>query len=1151
MPRLLAVAIALQFPIKGIVLAADVTVPDAAHAYSTRRHQGIPSLAASPVNGRLWCTWYGGPTGGEDANNYAVLATSDDGGATWKEVLVADPDGKGPRRAFDPEVWIDADGRLRWVWTERIAPVFKEGQPNNVGCLAPSKNDELWLCALDAEHEPSAACPPSAPRHVARGIMMGKPVTLPTGERLCPVANWGEEESSQFYVTRDGFTFTRLGGTGYPPGTRCYDEHQVVRLANGDLKTFARLGAGRNPVNIGESVSHDNGRTWTPGRPGRIPHTSSHFFVTRLASGNLLLVKHGPLTELTNVRDRLTAYISDDGGETWKGGLLLDARKGVSYPDGQQLPDGRILVAYDYGRTTTLEISFAEFTEADVLVGRDVSGKVRLRRRICGRETPVAAKIRQPLVLAERGKAAAYSIVIPAKAVPAQRYAAEELRDFIEKVTGVKLPIVTDAGGAHALPSKAVVLEVADATGRVPPDGRMATDRTGGTDGFRLKVEGKRLRITGENGRGVLYGVYEVLERFAGCRWYASWHSVIPKRDRIEIPAKLDETQTPAFAMREPYWYDVTQNQEFAARLRVNSRSWKSFDEKYGGNPYRFGGKLGSCHTFEQLLPQDKYFDAHPEYFSMIDGKRVRGKTQPCLTNPDVLRIVTSNVLDRIRQDPGAKFYGVSQEDNCMYCRCPKCKAIDDEEGSPSGTNVRFVNAVAEAVEKEFPDVLIETLAYSYTQKAPAKTKLRHNVVPCLCAISCDFARPIDESPYKANVEFRKDIEDWGRQTDFLFVWDYTTDFAHYPLPWANVYSLQGNLRFFRRNNVKALFALGAWQGRHADFGELKAWLLAKWMWNPDLPMKPLLDDFFAGYYGKGAPFVRAYFEKLHRIQREYSSSPDHPLRVFDSEAIPSLTDEFLAEAAEMWRKATDAVKDDPATSYNVRMGAFSVDYVRMERGCKLLNLSRSDAGILSSEETQALARSLVARLDEAKDIRIAESPRQNVKQCWRDVAQAFSRPPRADRGELEERFLGIMNPGTWGEFVDDPKADDGKALKLFNTHYTWCVQFPLSRIAFEPGVKYRLRLRVRVDSRRYGMAFSAGIYSTDDRTSAGSAKFTTAQTSNEYAWYDIATWEPRLGEILWIAPGTFGDDGKSSVNGVYIDKVEFIRCLPPDRLSK
>ena len=735
-------------------------------------------------------------------------------------------------------------------------------------------------------------------------------------------------------------------------------------------------------------------------------------------------------------------------------------------------------------------------------------------------------------IIAERGKEAKYSIVVPEKASPSQKYAAEELRDFTEKATGVRLPIVTDA---KPIPAKAIVL---GETARRRPEDKPPYQG----DGFRLKVDGSRLYIIGSAERGTLYGVYEFLERFVGCRWYASWHTVVPKRERIEVPSNLDETQTPAFTMREPYWHDVIQHQEFAARLRVNSRSWKSLDEKYGGNPYRFGGGLGSCHTFNSLLPAKEYFDAHPEYFSMIDGKRVRELTQPCLTNPDVLRIITSNVLDRIRKDPGAKFYGVSQEDNNNYCQCPNCKAIDDEEGSPSGTNVRFVNAVAEAVEKEFPDVLIETLAYGYTQKAPKKTKLRHNVVPCLCSISCDFARPIDESQYEANFSFRKDIEDWGLQTDFLYVWDYTTDFAHYTLPWANVYSLQGNLRFFRRNNVKAIFAQGAYQGRHADFAELKAWLLAKWMWNPDLPMKPLLDDFFAGYYGKGAPFVRAYFERLHRIQREYSRSPDHPLRVFDSVDNPALSDEFLSSAAAVWRKAEAAVVEDPVISYNVRMGAFSVDYARMERGCKLLNLSRNAKGVLPPNEARALARSLLSRMEEAGDICLAEPPRDNIVANWRTAAEMPDQPDCADSGELEERLIGVMNQGVWGDFVDDPMAGDGRALKLFNTHYQWCVQFPISRVAFEPGVKYRLRLRVRVDSRCDGMAFSSGIHCTSGGKAPGGANFTTRQTPNEYAWYDIVTWTPRNGEFLWIAPGTFGDDGKSSVNAVYIDKLELSR---------
>lgn len=363
---------------------AEAVPPDAAHALSTRRHQGIPSLAASPVNGRLWCTWYGGPTAGEDSNNYVVLATSGDGGDTWKEVLVADPDGKGPLRAFDPEVWIDADGKVRWVWSERMAPLAGPGVRPNVGGEASAKNDALYLCALDAEREPDPAGPPPISRRIARGIMLGKPETLPTGERICPVANWGEEESSAFYLTRNGFDFERIGASGYPRGLRCYDEHQIVRLSNGDLLSMARLGSWRNPTNIGETVSHDGGRTWTPGRPGRVPHCSSRFFLTRLASGNLLLVKHGSLTALSQRRVDLTAYLSTDDGRSWKGGLLIDAREWASYPDGCQLADGRILVVYDYCRTKDLEISFAEFTEADVAAGKDVSGRVRLRRRISG-----------------------------------------------------------------------------------------------------------------------------------------------------------------------------------------------------------------------------------------------------------------------------------------------------------------------------------------------------------------------------------------------------------------------------------------------------------------------------------------------------------------------------------------------------------------------------------------------------------------------------------------------------------------------------------------------------------------------------------------------------------------------------------------------
>ena len=731
-----------------------------------------------------------------------------------------------------------------------------------------------------------------------------------------------------------------------------------------------------------------------------------------------------------------------------------------------------------------------------------------------------------PLAIAERGKAAEFAIVVPDKASPCQRYAAEELRDFTEKATGVKLPIVTDV---EPMPTKAVVLEV----------GSPKSKGDDGTDGFRLKVDGDRLRIVGENERGVLYGVYEVLERFVGCRWYSSWRSVIPRRERIEVPGDLDEVQRPAFVMREPYWCEVLQHPEFAARLRVNSRSWRRMGEKYGGDPYRFGGGLGSCHTFDKLLPPGKYFDTHPEYFSMVKGKRLK-ESQLCLTNPDVLRIVTSNVLERIRKDPNAKFYGVSQNDRYNFCECPACKAVDDEEGSHAGTMIRFVNAIAEAVEKEFPDAIIETLAYQYTRKAPKKTKLRHNVVPCLCTIECDFSQPIYKSRYKENVSFCKDIEDWGRLTDFLYIWDYTTDFSHYPMPWPNAYALQGNIKFFRRNNVKALFEQGGYQGRHADFAELKTWLMAKWMWNPDLPMKELLDDFFPGYYGKGAPFVREYFKKVHQLQVKYSEHPDKPLLIFDGIGNPAISDAFLEEAADLWGKAIAATRDDPETSYNVRMGAFSVDYMRLERSHRVLNLVKSSPGI-SPEKLKDIAKSIIDRMAEAKDIRLAEGDRTSLKQEWKRIAEGWVVQEGSGSGEIEDNLIPIQNRGGWGDYVDDSKAEDGRALKLFNTHFMWCVQLSMSKIAFEPGKKYRLSVRVRVDKERDGEAFWAGVYSMGALRGRGGIEPRTADVPDgEYRWYDVLTWVPSPDEYFWIGPGRFSSDGKSATNGVYLDKIKF-----------
>ena len=263
---------------------------------------------------------------------------------------------------------------MRWTWTERAAPLAAQAKDAYAGCKASPRDDKLMMVELDAENAPAAA---GAPRQIGRGVMMCKPLVLKDGTWLFPVSRWYEAPSACVYASTDGGrTFAARGGVTLPKEKRTFDEHQVVELKDGRLRCYMRTTKG--PDGIWEAESGDQGRTWGAPHPAPIRHTSARFFVSRLASGNLLLVKNGQYGK-DEGRRNLTAYLSLDDGKTWPHSLPLDeGRDGVSYPDGQQLPDGRIVVVYDRDRTGAREILLAAFREDDVRYGRRVSADMRL-----------------------------------------------------------------------------------------------------------------------------------------------------------------------------------------------------------------------------------------------------------------------------------------------------------------------------------------------------------------------------------------------------------------------------------------------------------------------------------------------------------------------------------------------------------------------------------------------------------------------------------------------------------------------------------------------------------------------------------------------------------------------------------------------------
>ena len=343
------------------------------YADSQRRWQGISSLETDG-DSRLWVCWYsGGVT--EGGENYVLLAVSNDLGDTWSEPLLAiDP--PGVVRAFDPAIWLDPTGRLWLFWAQ--------GEE-----LPPSSESYIWdgragVWAITTDNpEAGKDAVWSQPRRICDGIMMGKPIVDSRGRYLFPVALWlfkgkytvpDEQAGVALWASEDqGKTFSFLGRSKVEKNVSLFHEQNIVEMKDGSLKMFARTKYG-----IGETVSRDGGLTWTDLAPSAIKHTSSRFFVRRLKSGRLLLVKNGPIDSDVG-RSRMMAFLSDDDGATWSDGLVLDERDRVSYPDGNQNADGMICVTYDHHRYGDRQIMAARFTEEDILAGKIVSERSKLK----------------------------------------------------------------------------------------------------------------------------------------------------------------------------------------------------------------------------------------------------------------------------------------------------------------------------------------------------------------------------------------------------------------------------------------------------------------------------------------------------------------------------------------------------------------------------------------------------------------------------------------------------------------------------------------------------------------------------------------------------------------------------------------------------
>jgi len=366
-------------PASGLHPPQVISAPASEYRVASRKWQGIPGIEIAS-NGRRWATWYTGEDR-EGPGNFVVLATSGDDGLTWIDpVLCVVPGLK--RRSFDPCLWHGPKGRLWLFWAQVGDNEHYDGRAG------------VWAIRTDDATIETPVW--TAPMRLCHGIMMNKPTVLANGEWLLPVSVWCEHPTHQpkddVFAHRgtgvvasedEGETWNWRGGLVTLP-CKTYDEHMLVERQDESIWMLIRTKYG-----IAESRSNDGGRTWCRASPTELEHPDSRFFICRLQSGALLLVKHHGFGDPCGLADRshLTALLSDDEGRTWsKKGLLLDKRIGVSYPDGKQTPDGKIHIIYDFNRGDPpakgddREILIATFTEEDIRAEKCVSSDSRLKQ---------------------------------------------------------------------------------------------------------------------------------------------------------------------------------------------------------------------------------------------------------------------------------------------------------------------------------------------------------------------------------------------------------------------------------------------------------------------------------------------------------------------------------------------------------------------------------------------------------------------------------------------------------------------------------------------------------------------------------------------------------------------------------------------------
>ncbi len=645
-----------------------------------------------------------------------------------------------------------------------------------------------------------------------------------------------------------------------------------------------------------------------------------------------------------------------------------------------------------------------------------------------------------------------------------------------------------------------------------------------------IKSVGNDLVILGESKRGTLYAVYTYLEDFLGFRFWAWKEYDVPPAKNFKMSG-INHRYNPIFTRRAMYHWPLIHlpaqwksgDAEFAVICRMNSGLTHT-TAKYGGGDY----SAGFTHTFHRILPQNKYFKTHPEYYSLINGKR-HPRAQLCLSNKEMRKVFIEEAKKYYIKNKGALAITVAHDDNGLFCECKPCKALlAREKGRMSGVEIDFVNEVAAALEKVYPGIMVETSAYGPTILPPLVTKPRKNVIIRYADMNLNPAFPFG---HPENKEVTENFKAWANVSHQMAVWHYTTNAKNSLVPMPVMDSYDANFKFFRDNKVTNVFIedSGTSMGL-AHLNQLRGYITSRMLWNPELDYNKLLVEFTDGYYGKKAgPIVREYIKLYH--SPIYTKIPGH--EIFERIKKGYFTEYYLSRSKsyQTAQKNSDALVVPPVVTYFDHALGFMpretlIQCVKLlDKACEAAENEKfkdrirdarfairiallTDYDIAAAPEKfgftaqylKDMANETFAEIKRLGNQRmgLANSPFTMIENQISRIHELNKKTIPDFLKNVNSKNLEFFNYKDWSLMIpkrafviNDRDSYDGKAYSMVNTPPSWALQCRNITTSVRPG-KYKIYLRFRmvpkkgVTSVKPGIFFNAAYYVKNKAKKAG-----------------------------------------------------------------